>query len=56
MTRLHVLMKNGNPTFFDFFSLADAIEYRDMRSMATNSAIARVWVESITFAQWRENV
>lgn len=56
MTRLHVQMKNGNCPFFDFFTMADAIEYRDARSMATNSAIARTWTESITFEEWRANV
>jgi hypothetical protein len=33
--------------------MADAVEYRDARRMATNSAIARTWVESITFSQWK---
>jgi hypothetical protein len=33
--------------------MADAAEYRDARHMATNSAIARTWIESITFAQWK---
>jgi len=49
-------MKNGNSTFFDFFTMADAVEYRDARAMATNRAIARVWIESITFEEWRANV
>ena len=53
MYRLHVLMRNGNEPYFDFFTLADAVEYRDARHMATNSAIARAWVESISFEQWR---
>jgi hypothetical protein len=53
MYRLHVKMKNGNCPWFDFFTMADAVEYRDARRMATNSAIARTWVESITFSQWK---
>ena len=53
MIRLYVQMKNGNCPFFDFFTMADAEEYRDARRMATNSAIARTWVEEITFSQWK---
>lgn len=53
MIRLHVQMKNNNTLFFDFFTMADAVEYRDARRMATNSAIARTWLEPITFAQWK---
>jgi hypothetical protein len=53
MIRLHVQMKNGNCPFFDFFDMTDAIAYRDARHMATNSAIARTWLELITFEQWR---
>ena len=53
MIRLHIHMKNGNCPWFDFFTMADAVEYRDARHMATNSAIARVWIEPITFAQWK---
>lgn len=53
MTRLYVQMKNNNTLYFDFFTMAEAIEYRDERHMATNSAIARVWIESITFEEWK---
>lgn len=53
MIRLHVQMKNNNTLYFDFFTMADAVEYRDARRMATNSAIARTWLEPITFAQWK---
>lgn len=53
MTRLYVQMKNGNCPFFDFFTMAEAVAYRDDRNMATNSAIARTWIESITFEEWR---
>jgi hypothetical protein len=49
-------MTNGNDTFFDFFTLAEAENYRDERNMATNSAIARTWIESITFEEWKANV
>lgn len=53
MYRLHVLMRNGNEPYFDFFTMAELSEYRDERNMATNSAIARLRVEPITFAQWK---
>lgn len=53
MTRLYVQMKNGNCPWFDFFTPEEAEAYRDERRMATNSAIARTWIESITFEQWR---
>ena len=53
MYRLHVLMRNGNEPFFDFFTMADLSEYRDQRRMAQNKAIARLRVEPITFSQWK---
>jgi hypothetical protein len=53
MIRLYVQMKNGNCPWFDFFTPAEAQAYRDERRMATNSAIARTWTESISFEQWR---
>jgi len=53
MYRLHVQMKNGNCPFFDFFTLAELSDYRDSRRMEQNKAIARTWVESISFEQWR---
>jgi hypothetical protein len=46
-------MRNGNEPYFDFFTMAELSEYRDERNMATNSAIARLRVEPITFAQWK---
>ena len=53
MYRLNVKMTNGNTTYFYFSERADAAAYRDERGMATNSAIARAWIESITFEEWR---
>lgn len=53
MYRLYTQMKNGNCPWFDFFTHAEAVEYRDARNMATNKHIARTWIEEITFAQWR---
>ena len=53
MYRLHVYMKNGNCPFFDFFTMADAVEYRDARRMATNTAIKATDIQEITFAQWK---
>lgn len=53
MHRLRVLMVNGNDTFFDFFTLAEAQQYRDDRRMHENRSIARTWIESITFGEWK---
>lgn len=53
MFRLNVKMKNGNTTYFYFTTRADAVEYRAARNMAANSAIARAWIDAITFETWR---
>ena len=53
MYRLHVLMRNGNEPYFDFFTLAELSDYRDSRRMEQNKSIARLRVEPIPFAQWK---
>jgi hypothetical protein len=53
MYRLHVLMRNGNEPYFDFFTLVELSDYRDSRRMEQNKAIARLRIEPITFEQWR---
>lgn len=49
---LHVQMKNGNCPVFEFFDLAEAEAYREVRRMDKNSAIRCTWIDTRPFIDW----